>query len=44
MSKYKIMIDRRDLTISWCDPITLDTIKVKKFKTLDELEKYIYSL
>lgn len=38
---YTIIIDRELLTISYCDPVTLETIKYKQFKTIDELETFI---
>ena len=41
--KYKIVILRDDLEIHYCDFVTLDTINVIRFKTIEELEKYLYS-
>ena len=43
MQKYHIYIDREDLTITYSDPTTMETIKVLRFKTLNDLEKYLYS-
>ena len=40
----KKIIFKDDLEIHLCDPITLEAIKILYFKTLDELEKYIYTV
>lgn len=40
--KLNLYIDRENLMIYYSDPITLVTVKCIQFKTLEELEKYIY--
>lgn len=40
--KYHVIILREDLEIHYCDPITLDTVKCVRFRTLEDLEEYLY--
>lgn len=37
----KVILFREDLQIHYCDPISLETVKMIQFKTLQELEDYL---
>jgi len=38
-----IYIDREELIVYYSDPITLETVKFIRFKTLEALENFIYN-
>lgn len=37
----QLVIIREELEIHYCDPETLDTVKMIKFNTIEELERYL---
>lgn len=42
-NQIKISDSKEELEVHYCDPLTLESVYVKRFKTLDELEAYLYS-
>lgn len=43
LGDLKVIVFKEDLEIHYCDPITLEPVKIITFKTLDDLEAYLYS-
>lgn len=41
IKNLQLVILREELEIHYCDPETLEPVKMIKFKTIEELEKYI---
>lgn len=41
VKNLQLVILREELEIHYCDPETLDTVKMIKFKTMEELEMYL---
>jgi hypothetical protein len=39
----KIVVFKEDLEIHYCDPLTLETVHIKRFKTIEDLEEYLYN-
>lgn len=40
----KVVLLRDELEIHYCDKMTLETVKVIRFKSLEDFEKYIQSI
>lgn len=43
MNDELVIILREDLEIHYCRPDTMELIRIVRFKTLDDLEAYLYS-